>query len=515
MSVYEKYFDIGFKNTTEQPQRKINDILSDDMILICGDFYGIQKFIFENLSSKNASKVLRAKSAFIQIFTTYLAKYICSKLGLDENSILSSSAGKFEILSSNKSFEILNDIQNKVNTYFIKNFYGLSGVSIISIECKKEHFKDSKAYKDLREKVTKKVEEKKFNKFDLLNNDNFVLDYDKDIDNKSLCKICNIRKITKENCDICNSFKKLGEILVTIDIDELISSEEIGIKFDDFVCDIILDKKIKSYVLKEEKSYSPITFENLAKNSCKDLKTGIKSIAILKADVDNMGRYLKESDITDNFENFDTFSKTLDSFFSLYITNLMKEKYKNTYTVFAGGDDLFLVGAWDEVLALARQINNDFNKFIKNKLSISFGIAIAKPSTPISYLAHYTEELLEDAKGIDDNKDAISLFNETVKWKSYLDTFAKLEEAFQVFEQNDINTAFLYRLLDLVEMAKKVKNEGDIKSTIWKSKLNYSFYRNMDKKYLPVLAILNEQMEKNPSETKMFLSECIYKRRES
>ena len=52
-----------------------------------------------------------------------------------------------------------------------------------------------------------------------------------------------------------------------------------------------------------------------------------------------------------------------------------------------------------------------------------------------------------------------------------------------------------------------------IEATIWKSKLNYSFYRNMDQKYLPLFNILNTQIEQNPKETKMFLSEFIYKRR--
>lgn len=511
MSIYEKYFDNNFDNIVRGKSKNIKPLLSDKMILIAGDFYGIQKFIFERLSTKNAAKVLRAKSAFIQIFSIYLAKYICKKLNISENSILTTNAGKFEILSSSTDIDTLNKIQQKVDKYFIENFYGLSGISICGIECSKNDFGETQKYKILRDKISKEIEVKKFNKLDLLNQES-ILSYDENIDNENLCKVCNIRK-GKNNCSICNNFIKLGKILAGDTVDTINSSDYFGIPFDDFVCDINLDAKIKSYILKD--ATTAVEFETLAKNSCQGLDTGIKSLAVLKADVDSMGNYLKNNDITNSFENFDTFSKTLDNFFSLYIPQLMKKDYPNSYTVFAGGDDLFLIGAWDEILSLARTIQKKFEKFIKGQLTISFGIAIIKPSYPISRIAEYTEELLEAAKSIDKNKNAITLFGETVKWKSYLSTYKELSEAFEVLKQDDTKTAFLYRILELLEMAKKVKYENSVKDTIWKSKLNYSFYRNMDKSYLTLFESLNMQMEKNPKETKMFLSEFIYKRRES
>jgi CRISPR-associated protein Csm1 len=235
-----------------------------------------------------------------------------------------------------------------------------------------------------------------------------------------------------------------------------------------------------------------------------------------------MGKFLEKSDVTNSFEKFDNFSKTIDNFFSLYIPNLMKQKYPNTYTVFAGGDDLFLVGAWNEILDLSREIEQEFKIFIKDsELSVSFGIAIAKPSTPISYLAEYTEELLENAKEIDENKDAISLFGETVKWNSYKEVYSELYSALLNFEKH-LNTAFLYRLLELIEMSKKVKE--DPIQTMWKSKLRYSFNRNIlekvknqedKKKAESILEMLDNLIDKNPKETKMVINEFIYKRRES
>jgi len=504
-----------FEKLIEKP-KDIKNILKDKMYLISGDFYGIQKFIFDRLSTKNASKVLRAKSAFIQIFTEYLARYICKQLQIKEKeSILSMNAGKFEILSD-KEID-LDSIQKKIDKYFIKNFYGLSGVMISSVECNKEDFKEGERYKAFRKKIIDSVEDKKFQKFNLFKEDAFdILEYDTNIDNSTLCPICNIRKVEakKENCSICNIFVELGTRLSFEHQTELIGSDELGIDIVDDVIDIELTQKIKSYVLFD--GNSPANFKVLADNSCQELETGIKSLAVLKADVDNMGKFLEKSDVTNSFENFDKFSKTMDNFFSIYIPNMMRDKYPNTYTVFAGGDDLFLLGAWNEVLNLAREVESEFKSFIKgDDLSISFGIAIAKPTTPISYLADYTEKLLEDAKGIDEGKevkhpkDAISLFGETVKWKEYKRVYNLLNEQFKNFEI--VNTSNLYTLLNICDMSKNIKE--DIRNSLWKSKLNYLFSRNIDTKYHDILKVLNEEIEKSPKATKMFLSEFIYKRR--
>jgi len=106
-----------FQGLIEKP-KDIKSLLKDKMLLISGDFYGIQKFIFDRLSTKNASKVLRAKSAFIQIFTEYIARYICSELGATEKNIISMNAGKFEILIPKQDIK-LNEIQYRIDIKYL------------------------------------------------------------------------------------------------------------------------------------------------------------------------------------------------------------------------------------------------------------------------------------------------------------------------------------------------------------------------------------------------------------
>ena len=519
-----------FNKNIYDPKVKIEPIeplLTDSMVLISGDFWGIQKFIFDRLSTKNASKVLRAKSAFIQIFTEYITKYICHKLKIDEEYIISESAGKFEIIVPKESID-LKEIQKSIDDYFRDNFYGINGVVLSAIECKREDFLDEKRYRDLRDiKIPNQIERDRFKKFDLLKTD-YLLEYDTNIDNQTLCKICNIRKIDKDDsCKICKKFKELGRKLTSInhfksktDTSRKLTKQKVqNFKADfinDFSKNIQLTKRVKSYVPREKDKDEPLDFDEIAKNSCGGKEIGIKSLAVIKADVDDMGKFLrKNSDITKDFESFNYFSKGLDSFFSEYIVDILRErdeKYGNIYTVFTGGDDLFLIGAWDEVLEFSRFIRNKFREYVNEKLTISFGIALIKPTYPIARLAEVAEELLEQSKDLKD-KDAITLFNESVKWDSYLRVYKTLENAFKGYD--NIATTTLYRLIDFCEMSKKVKYENDIKSTIWKSKLNYLFYRNMKNSDEQLMKSLSQNIEESPEETKMFLFEFLYKRRKS
>ena len=79
MSKFSSYFSDEFA-ALEQRSKDIDEILQDKMFLIGGDFYGIQKFIFDNLGSKNAAKVLSAKSAFCELSSSFSFSKICSDI---------------------------------------------------------------------------------------------------------------------------------------------------------------------------------------------------------------------------------------------------------------------------------------------------------------------------------------------------------------------------------------------------------------------------------------------------
>lgn len=136
------------------------------------------------------------------------------------------------------------------------------------------------------------------------------------------------------------------------------------------------------------------TFEELA-NSAK----GIHRIAILRADVDNLGHAIVAGfDNPENNNRYVTLSRTatlsrqLSLFFKLYINKILeepqytiggikKDKRKATI-VYSGGDDVFIAGAWDDVIELAIDLRHALESYTENTLTISAGIGIYQHTYP-------------------------------------------------------------------------------------------------------------------------------------
>ena len=573
-------------------------------LLIAGDFFGIQNFIFDEVQTKYAAKTLRAKSAYIQLLIKVLAYYVCERLDISPYSIIATHAGKFEILAPNKD-EIkkkLKELQDKLNKHFSKEFFGTTGVGLTYQEATIGNFILKNQYKELRKKLADKIELIKYQKFNLKDKGFMLFDIDENLNNQNLCDFCHKRKGKKEKdyviCNSCERFVNIGQkltkhkyIAITKKSGNINIFKDFYLNFFDepskefakddiYIFDIskdtefngmqkwelssyvatkdILDEKEKNYVNKDREEplekNEILTLEDLAKLSVKEglkdgkREKGVEAIMALKGDGDGMGNFIKDSDVTNSFAKYNFFAKMIDYYFSVYVPNEFMQK-KPLYTVFAGGDDLFVLGAWDEGINLAKNVRDDFVKFTSSKLTFSVGLVMSKAHKPINFLANLAEESLEESKDFcceikkikTDNKeetiyietkcpeiknsedcnkefpnilkkDAITLFGETLYWKNYEYVKEQFTNSFIHPSGNEFATTFLYRLLDLCEMSKNVK-KGEIKDTIWKSKLSYIYSRNISDKNYTLLNFLNRMIEDYPKEFKVNLFEYIYKRR--
>ena len=129
-----------------------------------------------------------------------------------------------------------------------------------------------------------------------------------------------------------------------------------------------------------------------------------------------------------------------------------KELFKaNIYPVYAGGDDCFIIGAWDAVLPFVKRLQEKFheeqnrwkNEFQKD-ITLSAGIVIVDPTCPVKLFAEMAENALSKAKK--SGKNRIVLFDQVFSWKDYavlLDTSAKLATYMQ---QNNIDRAYLNKI---------------------------------------------------------------------
>jgi len=147
------------------------------------------------------------------------------------------------------------------------------------------------------------------------------------------------------------------------------------------------------------------------------LSDGDKKLSYMKLDVDNLGlifiKGLKELPYGEKsielytMSRIATLSRMLDLFFSGYINALLKE-FKPPiegidsalYTVFAGGDDLWIIGPWDKTVEFALVLREQFYNYTCQNpdLGTSATLSFFKHSYPIRLAAEILEKEEMQAK---------------------------------------------------------------------------------------------------------------------
>jgi len=216
---------------------------------------------------------------------------------------------------------------------------------------------------------------------------------------------------------------------------------------------------------------------------------GETAITVLKGDVDNLGNMFKEGLQQPTFAKMTALSRQLNAFFAVYLPTLCARKYQNTYTVFAGGDDFFLIGPWRSTMELAVEMNDEFKRYVAYNSNIHFsvGMTMSKPGHPIKHLSHLAEHALDQAKAFDNgNKNAVSLLGFTISWSQ----FEKLWKVFDALDHHandlELSTSYLYSLQYFSDMAEDLKSkQPNMESAMWNSRFTYRTWRMLqDKKRL-------------------------------
>lgn len=186
------------------------------------------------------------------------------------------------------------------------------------------------------------------------------------------------------------------------------------------------------YVVRNEKNHV-LEFEELARRSGgSDEEKGIPRLGILRADVDNLGAAFMAG-IPRRYATLSrtaTLSRQLSIFFKRYINaicagnvngineagnkkfslfDINKPQNRNVHIVYSGGDDLFVVGSWDDLIELAVDIRRKFATFTNNKLTFSAGLALFQDKAPVAFMAKSAGKLEDFAKG-NEGKNSIALF---------------------------------------------------------------------------------------------------------
>ncbi|MBR0498646.1 MAG: hypothetical protein IJJ78_06170 [Paludibacteraceae bacterium] len=208
-------------------------------------------------------------------------------------------------------------------------------------------------------------------------------------------------------------------------------------------------------------------------------------LGVLRMDVDGLGaRFIKGFE---SMEKYKDFSGKLDKFFDADNGNLhtIQEQYKeHLNTVYAGGDDIFVVGRWDKVIDFANDVRTQFAAYCKNvlndtTLSISGGIAIVNAKYPIAKAAEMAGEAEDAAKKYNNGKkNAFNMFGESVSWseefeyvKSYKDQFVSL------IDKCGLSRGVLHKIMTYAAIVKE-------NQTIEEENKNGNYKRKPDMSYL-------------------------------
>ncbi|WP_138380355.1 type III-A CRISPR-associated protein Cas10/Csm1 [Luteithermobacter gelatinilyticus] len=531
---------------------------SKKFLLIQGDFFGIQDFIFnsETHTDSKIVKLLRGRSFFVSLLCECAALNVLDSLDLPPTSQIINAAGKFLIVAPNttRTKNVLNTLQAEFDQWFLDHTLGLAGIGLATCSASPRDFTEKK-FDSLKKSLFDALEKAKFQRFSLcaadapapLRQAEYPIGpcaYDSRLpaqeveDGQKVSRLAQdqIRigeLLAKEKYSrllIFNSSDKIWDspgklkteifgytIVLTRNEDEtgkfgrLAESGVLRRAFDISLPDPASGNVWDGYSRRNINAYVPLhkndptqddRYDDLDKAEQGEIKTfehlsrddqnmdengkisGISGLGVLKGDIDNLGRMFQEN--TNNFAKWASLSRQVNNFFALYLPWLCQKEpaFQNIYTVFAGGDDFYMIGPWYSLQRFAARMRDDFHRYVAENPYIHFsaGYGIYKAGTPLRLLTAGAEEQLEKAKKNKENreKDAFSIFDQTVPWQDWPRIRETTETVAELADTYNFSTAYLYDLIEFTHMAETINDHPE--NARWRSLFQYRTRRMVSNK---------------------------------
>jgi CRISPR-associated protein Csm1 len=472
------------------------------------DISGIQNFIY-TIHSKDALKQLRARSFYLQIMMEHMVDTLLERLSLSRANLIYSGGGHCYILMPNTQAvkKILEEYEKDMNEWFLEKFdislYVASGYTEVTANTLRKDADE--LYAQMFRNVSNKISDKKLHRYGA-EDIRKLNEFSKEVSQQE-CRIC--KCLTEKNYEegdgyICPTCYELKQLAIDIMNDKkcffgVFQQGDIeGVPLPGNKVLVAMGKEEITECIKEEKicrvyakngfytgqnvettiyvgdymaeGYS--TFEDYAKAGVE--KGHIERLGVLRADVDNLGQafvagFAKEYS---TLSRTATLSRHLALFFQYYIRQIFAEKQRKVAIVYSGGDDVFLVGEWNEVIEASMDLQEALHKYTNASLTISAGIGIYQPAYPISRMALEVGEL-EDASKNYSGKNAVTLFSTrdeytledgtqmdtgTYSWKELKEevigngaNVGKLSSLKQFFDENqERGMSMMYHMLELL-----------------------------------------------------------------
>lgn len=517
------------------------------LLLVQGDFFGIQQFIFAEgaQTQKHAHKLLRGRSFQVALLAEMAALRLLDALQLPSTSQIINAAGKFLIVAPNTpdAQQAIKDCRQLFNQWCLEHTYGEISVGLAATPASCNDL-ISKQFKTLTQRLFTELDIAKHRRFDLCGDtasvretrfpygpcgyhDRYPADRAAEGELPASCalsrdqiaigealtrkarllvlntadsfkkplELCyfGYRLVFVDEADISGHYSKLaeqGELVRTWDFDQ---PEANGHCFHGYA-----RRFVNSHVPiwnendeKEDPAYKRLNQEDIGDTSPGKLKTlhaiaasGNSEIALitLKGDIDNLGTLFQSGLEEPTFARWASLSRQVNAFFALwlpwYCAHGENGRFRNTYTVFAGGDDFFLIGPWESTLELAGAMRREFARYVaRDDISFSLGAVMTQPKVPARHLATAAEAGLAAAKQ-HPGKNAVNLWGSTVGWHEWHELMDNRRNALEhlINKANGLSTGFIYNLLRLADQAEHDRPENANRrpeDALWRSRLAY------------------------------------------
>lgn len=471
----------NYKEALFSPYEKTKEFYDQEVFLLVSmDISGVQDFIY-NISGDQALKSLRARSFYLEILLEAVIDELLQRLDLNRANLLYTGGGHAYLILSNtkETRHQLVIFNQEIRAWFLDQYKTDIALMIGYQSCTGNDFMNTKgSYGDVWRKVSAKLSDQKLARYSASEIQQLNMSHSHGERECRECLRSDLEINEKMLCPICASLIRISTGLRDDDFFVVQEKGLVPLPFGKYLS--TMNRQQAEQQLKKGHAVAiytknhPYTGQEIATNlwmcdydqasrdphtketgiaSYADRELGIKRLGVLRADVDNLGLTFMKG-IPEKYNSLSrtaTLSRNLSIFFK-YEMNQLLAKSKIT-CIYAGGDDLFMIGAWDEIVERAQLIRRRFRDFTLGRLSLSAGIGIYPPKYPVARMAQEVGKLEDQAKT--ENKDQVTLWRKekTYSWRLLEENILgeKLTVITEAFEKSDEHgKAFIYKIIELL-----------------------------------------------------------------
>lgn len=558
-------------------------------VWILGDLSGIQSALFrmQHQQVRGAAKILRARSFLMSLITESAALDLLQRLGLTPFSLLQSAGGRFLILAAAvpHTAEMLEAVRRDVEQWMLERWRGELALHLSMTESFSSRLFQRDSFHEMTAMWREAAESAKQRPFASC----YQPVWRKDTFEHGPCAACGVRPAVGESqgseespsCLPCQEERTLGGDLPRLQViawsREAVGGASRNLKLwngwhihwhlgslgvgqleDGFVVGDSGNSQLPPLAVRFLPHYVPVlkaeeadqmayraclsdearetrpgqikTFEHIALDALEERDGklyGEDFLAVIKADVDRLGAVFSQGVRAPSLGLAGGLSRMMDFFFSARLPYLLAsdERFRSTYVVYAGGDDLLLIGPWRQSLSLLCELQSQFAAFVSNpQLTLSAALELVHPDEPLNRSVREAEERLERAKSADRNR-VCAIDPVPMEWPQFRRQVENAEELLGWMRNGKLSQGFVYRMLNFdADRVACQSNRADAHAASWRARWGYQLRRNLKDEAIgssPLVAFLNRllgldpQLEKEaaPPSARCAITAALYRTR--